>query len=591
MQVELKSLTNWGPEGNGNIKVTNNNSFAISNWSISINLNNFQIKQLWNMNYTNDGNKYTITPKDWQKTINPGQSFDSNFSYSGSENFDYEVEGGNNEAPSEPNVPDTAPITEPINHSGKKVVGYFSEWSIYQRKFSVEQIDAKNLTHISYAFMLPNPSQEDYNEFKKHSKFPPLPYRAPPQVAESSLVFHDEAAGKQNLQKFQALKQKHPGLKVGISIGGWTLSWTFSKVAADPVLRKTLIESSVDTIVKYGFDYLGFDWEFPGKQGIGFNAVDEKNDGANLVQMLKETREYMDKVSPNKRLTISAAAGCNPIVLNNYKGTEKYLDELELMSYDFAGPWANKSGYLTNIYHNENDKDNSKSYNCHAAVELAKYIGFKPEQICLGCAFYGRGWDNVTLYNENNNEIFGSATGATTHTLSGSYGEPGMSSWRDIRDAIKSGEYKAYYDEKAKASWCKNAAGTTISYDSPQTIKDKVDYVVKNNLAGFLIWELSDDTRDGQDNLLQTLNDRLAYHNNNEQPEEKTPEPPKPTPEPTPEPQKPTPEPTPEPPKPTPEPQPEEPVVELNDVEVIIKNNGNTDLIIKPGESMHFVRK
>eukprot|EP00121_Abeoforma_whisleri_P001226 Awhi_evm1s1092 len=44
----------------------------------------------------------------------------------------------------------------------KKVrFGYFTEWCIYQRKFGVEKIPAHNLSHVIYAFMLPNPSEAD----------------------------------------------------------------------------------------------------------------------------------------------------------------------------------------------------------------------------------------------------------------------------------------------------------------------------------------------------------------------------------------------------------------------------------------------
>ena len=123
----------------------------------------------------------------------------------------------------------------------------------------------------------------------------------------------------------------------------------------------------------------------------------------------------------------------------------------------------------------------------------------------------------LNLYDENSNEIFGKSDGYTTHTLSlGKGGEFGMSEWRHIRDAIKSGEFTEYYDPIAKAAWCRNSNGITMSYDNEQTIKDKVDYVVKNNLGGFLIWEISDDTRDGQNNLLNALNNRLKYYNEND---------------------------------------------------------------------------
>lgn len=171
LDIEIKSLTNWGSEGNGKIIVKNNSTESISNWSVIVTLNNFQIKELWNFNFSNNGNVYTILPKEWQYTMQPGSSIESNFSYIGSENFDYKLEPTPTPEPTPEPQPIPELIIDPIAHSGKKVIGYFTEWSIYQRKFSVEQIDAKNLTHISYAFMLPNPNQADYELFKSKSAF------------------------------------------------------------------------------------------------------------------------------------------------------------------------------------------------------------------------------------------------------------------------------------------------------------------------------------------------------------------------------------------------------------------------------------
>jgi len=500
LKIEIETGDNWETGGLGTITIINTSNVGISQWSININTNNFKINSIYNFNLSQIDNLCTISNKDYNGIIGAGQSITSGFNYSGSSSdLDYQVfqniaKEQSKEVKNYANIP-------------KKIIGYFTEWSIYQRQFSVEQIKANKLTHISYAFMLPNPSQEDYDLFKSKSKFPPLPYRPPPEVPEGTLVFHDEYAGLQNIEKLKKLKNDNPHLKIGISVGGWTLSWTFSKVASDPVIRKTFIESSVNFLIKHGFDYLSFDWEFPQKQGIGFNIVDEKNDGKNLVNMLKETREYMDLKSPNKRLEITAAAGCNPKVLEAYKGTNLYLDSLELMSYDYAGCWSKDTGYHTAIYHNPEDKKNSKEFNLDFAFDFCvDYLNYRPDQICAGLAFYSRGWSGVQRNDPN--KIFGSTQSSTAGTLSGSYGEPGMSSFRDIKKAIDAGKIKEHYDPVAKASWYSDDDGNIASFDSYKTIADKVEYVNNYHLGGFLIWELSDDIR-SEGGLLDTLHTEL----------------------------------------------------------------------------------
>jgi chitinase len=50
---------------------------------------------------------------------------------------------------------------------------------------------------------------------------------------------------------------------------------------------------------------------------------------------------------------------------------------------------------------------------------------------------------------------------------------------------------------------------TLWSYDDPQSIGLKCDYVVENNLAGVMIWDVAGDLIDDQQELLKTVADRL----------------------------------------------------------------------------------
>lgn len=38
-----------------------------------------------------------------------------------------------------------------------KVIGYFTNWGIYERNYQVHNIPAQHLTHIHYAFLKVNP--------------------------------------------------------------------------------------------------------------------------------------------------------------------------------------------------------------------------------------------------------------------------------------------------------------------------------------------------------------------------------------------------------------------------------------------------
>jgi GH18 family chitinase len=520
-EITIDIDSSWNTGGNGIIKIKNISGRDIYNWRIKI-FFSVEISSFWELEYSND----TITGKSWNKTLRKGQTITSGFSFFETkqistitfsiDNPPIEVESQNiifedNELiniPLEQNVINTNNIIN-NNQTKKKIIGYFSEWSIYQREYAVEKIPVQGLTHISYAFMFPNLSQEDYNKFIKVNKFPPKPYN--PNVPEGTLVYHDGYAASINIPKLQKLKRENPQIQVGISVGGWTLSMTFSKIAGNQQLRKTFIESSVDYIIEKGFDYLSIDWEFVGLKGMSYNYVDAEKDGENFTIMMKELRDYMDLKSPNKRLGITVAAGCNPKTLQHYGGAKDYIDTFELMCYDYyGGSWTKKAGNMTGLYYNPNDKDGSESFTNDSAIKMAISLGYKPENILMGIPFYGRSWDNLQLYNPDGNEIFGETQQMSTSTLSGDYGEPALSSYRDIKKNVDNGNFTEYYDDVACATWAKNNQNTTISYDNEKSLKNKMKYINNNKLGGVLIWEISDDVRTYDDSLLKVINDNLS---------------------------------------------------------------------------------
>jgi len=411
--------------------------------------------------------------------------------------------------PTTPTIPTTP--TTPTNtntKTNKKVMGYVAQWDLYDRKYPIETIPGDKLTHIMYAFCLPNPSQEDFNKLKENYPFPPKPYYPPPQLPEGAFAIHDEYAFEQQVPALMALKQKYPHLKICISLGGWTLSWTMSKVMSTPSLRTQFIKSSVDAIIKYGFDGFDLDWEYPGKQGAGYNVVDEVNDKVNVATFFKELQKELQTRIPNKHIELSVASGANKKVIEQYKESIQYLDYFNLMTYDFYGSWGN-GGHLSGLYQNPAQGNPEDGFNIDAAVTTSLTICPK-EKLCIGVPFYARGWQS--LQKDPNNPdapiIFGVSTqgpGVTKSQNAG--GEPGLTCWKDLRDFIGKNNNIEYFDEVAKVPYVHNSiTGETWSYDNPKSIQYKMQYLKEKDLAGLIIWQLSDDVRDSKNSLLDAIN-------------------------------------------------------------------------------------
>lgn len=52
--------------------------------------------------------------------------------------------------------------------------------------------------------------------------------------------------------------------KVSLAIGGWNEgSKNYSRMAADPERRSRFVKSTTEFILKYNFDGLDLDWEYP----------------------------------------------------------------------------------------------------------------------------------------------------------------------------------------------------------------------------------------------------------------------------------------------------------------------------------------
>lgn len=144
----------------------------------------------------------------------------------------------------------------------------------------------------------------------------------------------------------KVLKAKNPGLKVILSIGGWTWSGPFSDIAVSPGARSTFAQACANLVQTYGFDGIDIDWEYPVGGGLPGNSY-RPNDGANYVLLLKDVREALNKLPGGNKLELAIAgpAALEKIGYMDVAGMNKYLDYLNVMTYDFRGGWSPYTGH------------------------------------------------------------------------------------------------------------------------------------------------------------------------------------------------------------------------------------------------------
>ncbi|MFD8962845.1 glycosyl hydrolase family 18 protein, partial [Streptomyces anulatus] len=115
-----------------------------------------------------------------------------------------------------------------------KSIGYFTQWGVYGRDFQVKDLDtsgaAAKLTHINYAFGNVNAEGKCFTGNIPGQADAWADYARPLDAAGSvdGVADTDTQPLAGNFNQLRELKAKHPGLKVMISLGGWSYSTHFS---------------------------------------------------------------------------------------------------------------------------------------------------------------------------------------------------------------------------------------------------------------------------------------------------------------------------------------------------------------------------
>ncbi|MCX4910334.1 glycoside hydrolase family 18 protein [Streptomyces sp. NBC_00878] len=367
--------------------------------------------------------------------------------------------------------------------AGSKVVGYFTEWGIYDRKYLVKNIDtsgsAAKLTHINYAFgnvVGGKCTMGDANAATERA------YTAAESVDGVADTWDQPLRG--NFNQLRELKKKYPNIKVLWSFGGWTWSAGFTEAARNPAAFAQscydLVENSKWADV---FDGIDIDWEYPNACGATCDTSG-RDAYRNLMSALRA--KFGSSQLVTSAITADAGAG-GKIDAADYAGAAQYVDWYNPMTYDFFGAWDATGPTAPHSALNSYSGIPKAEFHTSATIDKLKGMGVPASKLLLGIGFYGRGWTGVTQAAPG-----GTATGPATGTY-----EQGIDDYKVL---------------KAKCPVTGTVGGTAYakcgndwwSYDTPSTIAGKMNYKNAQNLGGTFFWELSGDTPDGE--LIKAIN-------------------------------------------------------------------------------------
>lgn len=339
-----------------------------------------------------------------------------------------------------------------------KIVGYAGDGSLP----SIRTEDALTLTHLNVAF--------------GHV------------VKDEIRVDH-----LQNLDRLKELKTINPNLTILLSVGGWSAGG-FSEAAATVEGRKLMADSAVKIVKEHSFDGIDLDWEYPcyGEAGIHSSPADKEN----FTYLLKDIREALNELEKEtgKYYLLTIAAGADQYYIDGTEMGEvqKYVDYVQLMTYDMRGGFQTLTGHHTNLYTPTGDLFR---ISVHQSVNLFVHAGVPREKIVIGAAFYSRMWKDVP---DKNNGLHQMTAG------SGGYG-PDYSQL--AAHYINMNGFTRFWDDEAKAPYLFDGR-TFITYDDEESIQHKCKYVASEELGGIMFWEYK---CDNTHRLLDAMDKSLNY--------------------------------------------------------------------------------
>nr|UTR35850.1 chitinase [Agrotis ipsilon] len=373
----------------------------------------------------------------------------------------------------------------------KAVVCYYGSWATYRNgpgKFDVTDINPKLCTHLIYAFAGMN-TEGNIVPLDAHLDLP-------------------DNYGRDNYRKFNDLKKQNKNLKTLLAVGGWNLgSAKFSTMAASSSLRKNFVNSAVNILSKYGFDGLDLDWEYPNQR----DTVNGAADVGNFTTLCRELRSAFDR--KGYLLTAAVAAGKSSASRSyDIRGISKYLDMVNLMTYDMNGGWDNVTGHNAPLHKGEGDQH--KGSDDVNTVELAlKYwigAGCPPEKIVLGVPFYGR---TFKLKSASQAGVRAPTSGSG---MSGQYTtESGFLGYNEIASKFQSESWTKRFDSLAKVPYAVKGQDW-LSYDDPKSITAKIEFAKRLNINKVMVWEIETDDFRGSSGggtypLLKAINNALGF--------------------------------------------------------------------------------
>ena len=319
------------------------------------------------------------------------------------------------------------------------VIGYYAG-----RNSAIDSFATDKLTHINFSFV--------------HLK--------------GNLLSVGNANDSATIRHMVALKERHPGLKVILSLGGWGGCRTCPLVFATRKGRKEFVRSVKEITEYFHTDGIDLDWEYPALTNVpGYPFSPEDKD--HFTALIRLLRRKLDR---SKEISFAAGGFTKYLQTSiDWKKVTPRVNYINLMSYDLVSGYDTVSGHHTPLYSTPQQVESTDH-----AIRYLDSIGVPLSKIAIGVAFYARIFDHVD-----------SIDNGLYRPCRFYRGIP----YRDqARVFSPDSGYVYHWDPVAKAPYMYNARRQHfVSFDDSLSVRLKTQYAMDKRMGGIMFWQLQED--------------------------------------------------------------------------------------------------
>ncbi|KAF7503070.1 hypothetical protein GJ744_004352 [Endocarpon pusillum] len=356
---------------------------------------------------------------------------------------------------------------------------YYPNWRVYNGQ-TPNNLNLDNVSHVFYAFA----------HLDK----------------DGSVTLSDEHAdceilidGTQGcVNAFKVIQgDKYPALNLILSIGGAASSENFDRITSDEIRLQNLVTTARELVNHFGLNGIDIDWEHPS------NEVQSQQ----YTQLLARLREAMP--SPQYIITTAVPAGIWALKNMNLGEVSKHVDMINLMAYDFVGPFPgiSESGHHAQLRCSQGGDECSVATKTsgEAAIHYLLEQGVPKEKIILGIPLYGRSFLGATGPGQPF-DGHGGLEGGVFEYKDLPIIDRGKESESESSDPDAITPCAEQFDKTRVAAWCvgpqTGEGGGFITYDNEMSVEAKARYVKEEELGGLFYWHIGFDKPKNEGSLV-----------------------------------------------------------------------------------------